>query len=564
MTWFEDEYRRRMKARGYEPTMDGMDDQDIKDALEAMDRRNARQQDEWQYTRYKPVDPGLQARILRMFGQPYDKSAIDPKEAHYLNGGWDDDDDDPPQVKPMPNPFAPSRGGERQAEKPWTLNWGKSGNMFGAKPQTFQYRPREGATMLPSREGGERSWGNGQGSTGTEFQPLSYGGPSSYRQDALQMAYSQPSASTSKKYIQEWYDANVWTDPDVLAAAKPEEREATIHRIIASRGGGELLKHYNALHVNENDAEAARINDVKYVVSSLGRVQDGPGQEVKAPKTRPPHIADGDHLGYLSVKHEAGGNPGKISPGSGDDGGKSYGAFQFASKRGVPEQFLTWLATNDQNVYARLKAAQEVDGYEHGPKFDAEWEKIAGENPERFIKLQYDFTKQKYYDPTVEAIKEQTGFDFNNKSYALKNVLWSRAVQHGDKGVINVIKNALKYVDLNNENEEEIIKAIYKESGSTDSKEGPYITEEDIRKELSPEDAERLISFVREHNLIGKPLKYYGGSVDTLISVWKRLNINEPNDALDLLRKTSLGGYTPFFFLSKLLLVIIYNLPSCL
>ncbi len=64
----------------------------------------------------------------------------------------------------------------------------------------------------------------------------------------------------------------------------PEEREAAIHRIIAGRGAEGLLKHYNALHINENDAEAARMNDVTYVVNSLGRVQDtadgnGTGQD---------------------------------------------------------------------------------------------------------------------------------------------------------------------------------------------------------------------------------------------------------------------------------------------
>ncbi len=141
--WWEDEYRRRMKAMGYEPTMDGMDDRDVKDALEAMDRRNAaRQQGEWQYPRYKQPDPGFVARIMRMFGQPYDPKYISEEEKHYI-GGWDngDDDDTTPQVKPMPNPFTPQQPGGKQADKPWTLNWGGNGNMFGAKPQTPEYRP---------------------------------------------------------------------------------------------------------------------------------------------------------------------------------------------------------------------------------------------------------------------------------------------------------------------------------------------------------------------------------------------------------------------------------------
>jgi hypothetical protein len=234
---------------------------------------------------------------------------------------------------------------------------------------------------------------------------------------------------------------------------------------------------------------------------------------------------------------ESGNDPGTISTGDGDEGGKSYGAFQFASKKGVPGEFMTWLTTNNPDTYVKLQAARETDGGDYGPNFDATWRQFAKDNPDGFLKLQYDFTKQKYYDAAAAAIKEQTGFDFNDKSYALKNTLWSRAVHHGPKGAANIVKNALKYVDLNNENEEEIIKSIYKESGSTDSKEGPYITEEAIRAKFSPEDAEDLISFARDNNLIGKPLKYFGGDVDNMMGVWRRLNITEPREALELLRK---------------------------
>jgi len=266
-----------MKAMGYEPTMDGMDDQDVKDALEAMDRRNVRRQDEWQYPRYKPVDPAFAARIYRQMGRPYDASLIPEEEKHYI-GGWDngdDDDDDAPQAKPAQNLFAPSRGGGRGTDGQWKLNWG-NGNMFG-QPKTMEHRPdRDDGRFSYQRMPG-KPFGNGQADTGTGLQLFNYGGPASHRQDALRLAYSPPSAATSKKYIQDWYDANVWTDPDVLAAATPAEREAAIHRIIATRGGEGLLKHYNTLHINENDAEAARMNDVKYIVDSLRRVQDGPG-----------------------------------------------------------------------------------------------------------------------------------------------------------------------------------------------------------------------------------------------------------------------------------------------
>jgi GH24 family phage-related lysozyme (muramidase) len=141
--------------------MDGMDDQDIKDALEAMDRRNAaRQREEWQIPRYKPVDPGLQARILRMFGQPYDKSAIDPKEAYYLNGGWDDGDEGDGGTKPQSRPL-PQRPAEQSPAEPfdpwknvWKLDWGPEGSPAD-KPQTPQPLPGgyAGPGIFPNNNG---------------------------------------------------------------------------------------------------------------------------------------------------------------------------------------------------------------------------------------------------------------------------------------------------------------------------------------------------------------------------------------------------------------------------
>jgi hypothetical protein len=90
-----EEYIRRMKARGYEPTLMGMDDDDIEYELRKMDEAERRREAEQQPVRtvYRPVDPGLKARILRMFGQPYDKSAIPKGQEFYLNG-WDNGDDD--------------------------------------------------------------------------------------------------------------------------------------------------------------------------------------------------------------------------------------------------------------------------------------------------------------------------------------------------------------------------------------------------------------------------------------------------------------------------------------
>jgi murein DD-endopeptidase MepM/ murein hydrolase activator NlpD len=133
----EEEYIRRMRERGYTPTLAGMDDDDIEWELAKMDGRNplqeARPAERPLNPRYKPVDPGLQARILRMFGQPYDKSAIDPNEAHYLNG-WDNGDDGDEETKPQSRPSQPRPGEQSPAEQfnpwknLWKLDWGQEGS----------------------------------------------------------------------------------------------------------------------------------------------------------------------------------------------------------------------------------------------------------------------------------------------------------------------------------------------------------------------------------------------------------------------------------------------------
>ena len=62
------------------PTLAGMDDEDIEWELAKMEESERRREASTQLLNptYRAVDPGLKARILRMFGQPYDPKAIDP------------------------------------------------------------------------------------------------------------------------------------------------------------------------------------------------------------------------------------------------------------------------------------------------------------------------------------------------------------------------------------------------------------------------------------------------------------------------------------------------------
>jgi hypothetical protein len=150
----EEEYLRRMKALGYEPSLAGMDDDDIEwelSKMEEAERRRAAVPQQPTRTVYRPVDPGLKARILRQFGQPYDESAIDPRESFYLNG-WDNGEDDAEtwQGKAAPGVSAPYQGGRRKSDindpdfdpwkNAWRLDWGPEGNS-PAQLRTMEYRP---------------------------------------------------------------------------------------------------------------------------------------------------------------------------------------------------------------------------------------------------------------------------------------------------------------------------------------------------------------------------------------------------------------------------------------
>lgn len=69
----EEEYLRRMKALGYEPSLAGMDDEDIEYEPEKMDRGQTSQPMETMLNRgYQPPDRDFAERIFKMFARPFD------------------------------------------------------------------------------------------------------------------------------------------------------------------------------------------------------------------------------------------------------------------------------------------------------------------------------------------------------------------------------------------------------------------------------------------------------------------------------------------------------------
>ena len=73
----------------------------------------------------------------------------------------------------------------------------------------------------------------------------------------------------------------------------------------------------------------------------------------------------------------------------------------------------------------------------------AEWTKIAAENPERFERLQTEFIKKDHYQPAREKIREMTGVDIEASKPALREALFSTAVQHGASGAARIFNEAI-------------------------------------------------------------------------------------------------------------------------
>lgn len=168
-------------------------------------------------------------------------------------------------------------------------------------------------------------------------------------------------------------------------------------------------------------------------------------------------------LGDLSKKYESSGDAGTISNGYGDAGGKSYGMYQFSSTMGVVDNYVKWLQEN--GYWFGDELAKHTVG---GNYFDAAWNWLANsDNKGDFAKSQHEYTKAMYYDKACVALLN-CGYIVNRHSKAMKDVVWSRAVQYGPYQVPEMFDEACKslgfpnlsYVDHKNF-DESMINAIY-------------------------------------------------------------------------------------------------------
>jgi hypothetical protein len=168
--------------------------------------------------------------------------------------------------------------------------------------------------------------------------------------------------------------------------------------------------------------------------------------------------ADDAMLGKLSEKYESGGRgPATVSSGEGDPGGISYGTYQLASKIGRADEFV------------RKYYPEEFKGLKGGtPEFTKKWKELAASDPSGLKKNEHQFIKDTHYDPQVRKLKKDLNLEIDKRSAALRDVVWSSAVQHGPN--TDVIVRAAKPLLADGKNwadisDEVLIRGIYAERG---------------------------------------------------------------------------------------------------
>lgn len=247
----------------------------------------------------------------------------------------------------------------------------------------------------------------------------------------------------------------------------------------------------------------------------------------------------GAELGDLSQYYETGSvgkekaQPGYISTVSGDSGGTSYGIYMFASNAGTPYEFAKWLKGHTifslywqmgeilVNAYEYNRFGQYSPGY--GSNFNAKWKWIAETWSEEFFEAQKTYWRETNYNKLIANIQAQyPALSLDNYSIALRNVFWSRSVQHGVSGATKVITNAINGLGgFRNQSEETLIAAIYAECSKLDT-----VT---AAKKMSG-------SVASKYGVNGRSMAYYSAnSGDVQLSVYRRLHVNEPADAVVML-----------------------------
>jgi hypothetical protein len=175
-----------------------------------------------------------------------------------------------------------------------------------------------------------------------------------------------------------------------------------------------------------------------------------PGRE--AAGTAPAMRDLGDRFGRIAAHFEARGDAGTVSSGHGDFGGKSYGAFQLASKTGDVDKFLQ--SSGFADAFKGMKVGSR--------EFDTKWREMS--KNQSFVDAQYSHAKKQHYDPQMAKLS-RSGLDLSGRGAGVQEAIMSTANQYGAS--TDLIVKALKDKDVGKMSDKDVINAIQDYKAST-------------------------------------------------------------------------------------------------
>lgn len=197
---------------------------------------------------------------------------------------------------------------------------------------------------------------------------------------------------------------------------------------------------------------------------------------------------DDRRLGVLSERFESRGDAGAI--GFDRHGGHSYGLYQLASRMNQVRAFIAFLTDRLPEFAARLEAAGGDPAARRGDDaFKRAWRELAAD-PD-FAAAQHAYIKSTHYDPFCAHVRDQIGLDVDARSFAVRNVAWSTAVQHGPRN--GLFRLALD-PDAARREDRDIIERVYGERSRVDVhfRSSTEQVRESVRRRFERERADAL------------------------------------------------------------------------
>ena len=173
--------------------------------------------------------------------------------------------------------------------------------------------------------------------------------------------------------------------------------------------------------------------------------------------------------------------------------GMSYGIFQMIVLKNCKEDtlhgFVRWLKGKDKEIYGRLGGKLNSACYENGA-FHKEWISVAEKYKTRFDDLQTEYMMLKKWPLIANPVKEKTGVDLFERSWAIQAAALSRITQHSPQSAVRCFVESYK----KGISDKEWIRGIYEISYSIAASNGA-----NLRTRLVEQEPKMLLEMVDQY-----------------------------------------------------------------